>query len=46
LLNNGSRPQILGDDQNAILMHFGVKNLNSTKINLRGGMIWLVAYNY
>jgi len=28
--------QNLGDDKIEVLMHFGVKNSNSTKIDLRG----------
>jgi len=36
LHSSGSRLQILGDDKNAVLMNFGVKNSNSTKMDLRG----------
>jgi len=30
------RRQILGDDKNAVIMHFGVKVSSSTKMDLRG----------
>jgi len=33
----------LGDDKNAVLMHFGVKKPNSTKMDLRG--LWYERQN-